>query len=68
MRRGVELRGTIALMRSGGGIFAGIKVQGAERHGCVGALIYTDPADDGPVDKQGYPHTRPDKAYPNGPW
>ncbi|CAO3619930.1 unnamed protein product [Mucor fragilis] len=40
----IELKGTIALMRDGG-VPSSIKVQHAETFGCVGALVYTDPAD-----------------------
>lgn len=45
---GVDVRGTIALMRYyGDPSDRAAKVLNAERAGCVGALIYSDPADDG---------------------
>jgi hypothetical protein len=53
--------GNVALVRYGRS-FRGNKVHNAEMFGAVGVLIYSDPADDGPV---------PDKnelAYPDGPW
>jgi N-acetylated-alpha-linked acidic dipeptidase len=64
---GIELNGTIALVRYGGS-FRGLKVRAAETFGCVGALIYSDPIDDGPLNKEGFPYTNPAKAYPEGPW
>ncbi|KAJ8663554.1 hypothetical protein O0I10_000797 [Lichtheimia ornata] len=64
---GIDLNGTIALMRYGGA-FRGLKVRAAQVFGCAGALIYSDPIDDGPIDKEGYPHVNPAKGYPEGPW
>ncbi|GAN03525.1 hypothetical protein MAM1_0042c02980 [Mucor ambiguus] len=61
----IELNGTIALMRNGGN-FRGLKVRVAEIFGCVGALIFTDPIDDGPLKKDG--SLNPAKSYPDGPW
>ncbi|KAI8873910.1 Zn-dependent exopeptidase [Ramicandelaber brevisporus] len=55
---GVTVRGTIALVKYGAN-FRGLKVRAAEQAGCVGVLIYSDPADDGFV--RG-------KEYPEGPW
>lgn len=66
--RGIALSGTIALMRAGNGIPDGTKVRVAEKFGCIGALIYSDPIDDGPFNKHGFPHTHPAESYPNGPW
>ncbi|KAL7312865.1 Vacuolar protein sorting-associated protein 70 [Mucor circinelloides] len=43
-KNNIELKGTIALMRDGG-VPSSIKIQHAETFGCVGALVYTDPAD-----------------------
>ncbi|KAI9492132.1 hypothetical protein BDB00DRAFT_977223 [Zychaea mexicana] len=63
--RGVNLKGTIALMRYGGA-FRGLKVRAAEQFGCIGALIYSDPIDDGPVGKEN--HNNPALSYPGGPW
>ncbi|KAH7324908.1 membrane protein [Stachybotrys elegans] len=58
---GVEIEGKIALMRYGG-LFRGLKVKNAQDHGAIGAVIFTDPGDDGEVTvANGY------EAYPNGP-
>ncbi|KAI7848657.1 hypothetical protein BDC45DRAFT_302747 [Circinella umbellata] len=65
--QGIDLKGTIALVRYGGS-FRGLKVRAAEVYGCAGALVYSDPIDDGPLNKEGYPHTNPAEAYPDGPW
>lgn len=43
---GEGLHGTIALVRYGG-LFRGLKVENAARAGCAGALLYSDPEDDG---------------------
>ncbi|KAI7906583.1 uncharacterized protein BX663DRAFT_534722 [Cokeromyces recurvatus] len=59
--QGIPLNGTIALVRYGGS-FRGLKVRAAEVFGCAGVLIYSDPIDDGPVDKKN------GESYPNGPW
>ncbi|KII94969.1 hypothetical protein PLICRDRAFT_169670 [Plicaturopsis crispa FD-325 SS-3] len=60
-RLGSALEGKIALVRYGG-IYRGIKVQGAEDHGAIGILMYTDPRDDGTVTvANGY------AAFPHGP-
>ncbi|CAO3597487.1 unnamed protein product [Absidia cylindrospora] len=53
----IDVKGTIALVRSGG-ISRGLKVRAAEQFGCVGVLIYTDPAAQ-PSDGD---------SFPNGPW
>ncbi|KAI9317188.1 hypothetical protein BX666DRAFT_1857797 [Dichotomocladium elegans] len=66
-QRGINLTGAIALMRYGGA-YRGLKVKAAEQYGCVGALVYSDPIDDGPINKDGYPHMNPAKPYPSGPW
>lgn len=65
--QGIELNGTIALVRYGGAV-RGLKIRAAALFGCVGTLIYSDPLDDGPIDKEGYPHVNPAKSYPEGPW
>ncbi|CAG9940948.1 unnamed protein product [Clonostachys rosea f. rosea IK726] len=58
---GVEIKGKIAIMRYGGP-FRGLKVKNAEQFGAVGAIIYSDPGDDGNITAaNGYDH------YPNGP-
>src|SRR3954464_3840906 len=54
---GVSVKGKIALARYGRS-YRGIKAREAEKHGAVGLLIYSDPADDG--------FTRGD-VYPVGP-
>jgi N-acetylated-alpha-linked acidic dipeptidase len=53
---GVDPRGKIALARYGGN-FRGYKAKFAEAAGCVGLVIFTDPADSG--DKRG-------KTWPDG--
>lgn len=58
---GVNLHGTIALVRYGG-VFRGLKVKAAQEAGCIGVLIYSDPHDDGSVtESNGYQH------WPHGP-
>ncbi len=57
-RRGVDLKGKIAIARYGGS-WRGIKPKVAAEHGAVGCLIYSDPRDDG--------YYRGD-VYPRGPW
>ncbi|KAK0747189.1 PA domain-containing protein [Schizothecium vesticola] len=58
---GVDLEGKIALIRYGS-IFRGLKVKNAQDHGMIGAIIFTDPADDGNITvAKGY------EAYPDGP-
>jgi N-acetylated-alpha-linked acidic dipeptidase len=57
----VTLKGKIALARYGK-IFRGLKVKRAQDLGMVGAVIYGDPGDDGPItEANGY------KTYPDGP-
>ena len=58
---GVELEGKIAISRYGGA-FRGLKVKNAQDHGMIGAILFTDPADDGNVTAaNGY------ETYPDGP-
>ncbi|KAF4776822.1 PA domain-containing protein [Colletotrichum scovillei] len=58
---GVDLKGKIALARYGG-LFRGLKVKNAQDHGMIGAVIFTDPGDDGnQTVANGY------EAYPHGP-
>jgi N-acetylated-alpha-linked acidic dipeptidase len=54
---GVSVKGKIAIARYGRS-YRGIKAREAEKHGAVGLIIYSDPADDG--------YTRGD-VYPAGP-
>ncbi|RCH97670.1 hypothetical protein CU097_011587 [Rhizopus azygosporus] len=63
--QGIELNGTIALVRYGD-TFRGLKVRAAEIYGCAGVLIYSDPIDDGPLNKD--ETNNPAKSYPDGPW
>ncbi|KAI0397822.1 N-acetylated-alpha-linked acidic dipeptidase-like protein 2 [Xylariaceae sp. FL0594] len=58
---GVPLEGKIAVSRYGGP-FRGLKVKNAQAYGMVGAVIFTDTADDGNItEANGY------AAYPDGP-
>ncbi|KAF1852144.1 N-acetylated-alpha-linked acidic dipeptidase-like protein 2 [Cucurbitaria berberidis CBS 394.84] len=58
---GVKLEGKIALAKYGGP-FRGLKVKNAQDYGMIGAVIFTDPGDDGNVTEvKGF------AAYPNGP-
>ena len=45
-RRGIDVRGKIVITRYGGG-WRGLKPKLAQQHGAIGALIYSDPQDDG---------------------
>jgi N-acetylated-alpha-linked acidic dipeptidase len=66
-RRGVDVKGKIALARYGGG-WRGLKPKLAQEHGAVGTLIYSDPADDGYATSDTYPKggSRPPKAVQRG--
>lgn len=55
---GVDVRGCIALVRYGGA-YRGVKVDIAAEHGCVGVLLWNDPARDG---------FEKGAAWPLGPW
>lgn len=55
---GVELQGTIALVRYGKA-YRGVKVDFATQFGCAGVLLYTDPSDDG---------AGKGDTWPQGPW
>lgn len=59
--QGIQVNGTIALVRYGSTV-RGLKIRAAAQYGCVGVLIYSDPQEDGPIDKED-PH-----SYPEGPW
>lgn len=65
--QGIKLQGTIALMRHGGGMSRGLKIKAAQEFGCIGALLYSDPQDDGPLHKR-TTDGKPAQPYPNGPW
>ena len=51
---GVSVRGKIAIARYGRS-YRGIKAREAEKHGAVGLIIYSDPADDGYMRGDVYP-------------
>ena len=51
---GVSVKGKIAIARYGRS-FRGIKAREAEKHGALGLIIYSDPADDGYVRGDVYP-------------
>src|SRR5436190_11923743 len=51
---GVSVKGKIAIARDGRS-YRGIKAREAEKHGAIGLLIYSDPADDGYVRGDVYP-------------
>jgi N-acetylated-alpha-linked acidic dipeptidase len=57
----VSLKGKIALIKYGR-IFRGLKVKRAQDLGMVGAIIYSDPGDDGKVSEE-----NGNKTYPDGP-
>lgn len=60
-KAGVELEGKIALVKYGG-VFRGLKVKRASDLGMIGAVIYSDPGDDGEItEENGY------DTYPDGP-
>ena len=56
-RMGVDVRGRIIIARYGGG-WRGLKIKLAQAHGAVGAILYSDPRDDGYAT---------DLVYPDGP-
>jgi hypothetical protein len=43
-----------------------LKVKAAQEFGCIGTLIYSDPIDDGPLNKD--ETNNPAESYPDGPW
>jgi N-acetylated-alpha-linked acidic dipeptidase len=53
-RRGIDVRGKIAIARYGGS-WRGIKPKVAAEHGAIGCLIYSDPRDDGYYQGDVYP-------------
>lgn len=58
---GISFKGKIVLVRYGA-LFRGLKVRAAQEVGAVGVLIYSDPAEDGPVTE-----ANNQTAYPDGP-
>ena len=55
----ISLEGKIAIAKYGG-VFRGLVMKRAEELGMVGAILYTDPGDDGPKEKDGV------APYPEG--
>ncbi len=66
-RRGISVKGKIALARYGGG-WRGLKPKLAQEQGAAGCLIYSDPADDGYAAADSYPNGggRPDTGVQRG--
>lgn len=66
-RLGVSVKGKIAIARYGGG-WRGLKPKLAQEHGAVGAIIYSDPRDDGYSIDDVYPRgaSRPANGFQRG--
>ena len=66
-RRGISVKGKIAIARYGGG-WRGLKPKLAQEHGAVGCIIYSDPADDGYDKGDPYPKggMRPPQSVQRG--
>jgi N-acetylated-alpha-linked acidic dipeptidase len=66
-RLGVSVKGKIAIARYGGG-WRGLKPKLAQEHGAVGAIIYSDPRDDGYSTDDVYPKgaARPPQGFQRG--
>ncbi|MBL8552674.1 MAG: M28 family peptidase [Phenylobacterium sp.] len=66
-RLGVSVKGKIAIARYGGG-WRGLKPKLAQEHGAVGAIIYSDPRDDGYATDDVYPKgaARPPQGFQRG--
>jgi len=66
-RRGVDVKGKIAIARYGGG-WRGLKPKLAQEHGAIGCIIYSDPQQDGYGDGDVYPKggARPDFGVQRG--
>ena len=64
---GVSVKGKIAVARYGRS-YRGIKAREAEKHGAIGLIIYSDPADDGYVRGDVYPAgpMRPSRGIQRG--
>ncbi len=54
-RYGVSVKGAIVIARYGHG-WRGVKPKVAAEHGAIGCIIYSDPADDGYVEGETFPH------------
>lgn len=55
---GIDVAGKVVLAKYGGS-YRGVKVREAEQRGALGVVLYSDPADDGPVRGE---------VWPDGPW
>ena len=66
-RLGVSVQGKIVIARYGGG-WRGLKPKLAQEHGAVGAIIYSDPRDDGYSIAEVYPKgpARPPQGFQRG--
>ena len=66
-RRGISVKGKIAMARYGGG-WRGLKPKLAQEQGAIGALIYSDPANDGYATAETYPNggARPETGVQRG--
>ena len=66
-RMGISVKGKIVITRYGGG-WRGLKPLLAQMHGAVGALIYSDPKDDGYATDDVYPKgaARPPHGFQRG--
>ncbi|WP_372786566.1 transferrin receptor-like dimerization domain-containing protein [Phenylobacterium sp.] len=66
-RMGISVKGKIAITRYGGG-WRGLKPLLAQMHGAVGAIIYSDPKDDGYATDDVYPKgaARPPHGFQRG--
>ncbi|HEY0647937.1 transferrin receptor-like dimerization domain-containing protein [Phenylobacterium sp.] len=66
-RMGVSVKGKIVIARYGGG-WRGLKPKLAQDHGAVGAIIYSDPRDDGYAIDDVYPKgaARPAQGFQRG--
>jgi len=66
-RLGVSVKGKIVITRYGGG-WRGLKPKLAQEHGAVGAIIYSDPRDDGYSTDDVYPtgSARPPQGFQRG--
>jgi N-acetylated-alpha-linked acidic dipeptidase len=53
-RRGIDVKGKIAIARYGGG-WRGLKPKLAQEHGAIGCIIYSDPQQDGYGEGDPYP-------------
>jgi N-acetylated-alpha-linked acidic dipeptidase len=66
-RRGIDVRGKIAIARYGAG-WRGLKPKLAQEHGAIGCIIYSDPHEDGYNSSDVYPRggSRPDVGVQRG--